>query len=140
MNISKRRFGAIASAVVMVGALVGGSVAVASTMGAATPGDEIDAPTISRVVETPEPTVTPTETATPTPEPVVEEPAPVVEPEPAQPAPAPAQPAPAPVAPAPAPEPPAPPVVEEPQPGGDQQAGECREYNDAGECTAVYVP
>lgn len=27
-----------------------------------------------------------------------------------------------------------------PQPGGDQQAGECREYNDANECTAWYVP
>lgn len=40
-----------------------------------------------------------------------------------------------PVAPAPAP------VVEEPAPsGGDQQAGECREYNEANECTAVYVP
>jgi len=26
------------------------------------------------------------------------------------------------------------------QPGGDQQAGECREYNDANECTAWYTP
>jgi len=37
----------------------------------------------------------------------------------------------APAAPAPAPAPPA---------GGDQQAGECREYNDANECTAYYTP
>lgn len=44
-------------------------------------------------------------------------------------APAPQQPA----APAPAPAEPA-------QPGGDQQAGECREYNDANECTAYYAP
>jgi len=40
--------------------------------------------------------------------------------------------APAPQAPAPAPAP--------AQPGGDQQAGECREYNDANECTAYYTP
>lgn len=33
-----------------------------------------------------------------------------------------------------APAPPAPPAP------GDQQAGECREYNDANECTAYYVP
>jgi len=45
--------------------------------------------------------------------------------------------APAPQAPAaPAPQAPAAPA----QPGGDQQAGECREYNDANECTAWYVP
>lgn len=43
--------------------------------------------------------------------------------------------APAPQAPAaPAPQAPAPPA------GGNQQAGECREYNDANECTAYYVP
>lgn len=43
--------------------------------------------------------------------------------------------APAPQAPAaPAPQAPAPPA------GGDQQAGECREYNDANECTAWYTP
>lgn len=40
-----------------------------------------------------------------------------------------------PVAPAPVPEP-------EPAPrsGGDWQAGDCSEYNDANECTAWYVP
>jgi Tfp pilus assembly protein FimV len=42
---------------------------------------------------------------------------------------------------APAPQAPAPQAPAAPaQPGGDQQAGECREFNDAGECTAVYVP
>jgi FtsZ-interacting cell division protein ZipA len=52
-------------------------------------------------------------------------------------APAPQAPAaPAPQAPAPAPAPPAPPAPG----GGDQQAGECREYNDANECTAWYAP
>jgi hypothetical protein len=38
--------------------------------------------------------------------------------------------------PKPAPAQPAPPA----QPGGDQQAGECREYNDVNECTAWYAP
>ena len=44
---------------------------------------------------------------------------------------------------APAPRAPSAPVVPVPAPereGGDQQAGECREYNEANECTAVYVP
>ena len=41
---------------------------------------------------------------------------------------------------APAPQAPAVPAPVPAQPGGDQQAGECREYNDANECTAYYTP
>ncbi|UYL87128.1 membrane protein [Microbacterium phage OscarSo] len=115
MNIDKKRIGAVATAVIAVGILAGGSIAFAANVGSAAPADEPDRSTISRVVETPEPTVTPTETPTPEPvvteEPAPAEPAPVVEqPAAPAPAPAPAQPAPAPEppAPAPAPEPPAP--------------------------------
>ena len=139
MNIDKKRVGAIASAFVAVGVIVGGTVGIASAVSPADPEPTNDRQRSTSIVvdETPEPTVTPTET--PTPEPVVEEP--VVEPdvvEPAAPAPvAPVAPAPAPVAPA-APAPPvvAPPAPEPPAPAppvrcpGGSSSVESDGYND----------
>ena len=110
MNIDKKRIGVVASAVLAVGVLAGGSIAVASTISSSTPEpaprstttflEEAEDPTIERDTA---PTIEPTDVATP--KPTVEEP--VVEPPVQEPPAAPAPVAPAP-APAPAPEPPAP--------------------------------
>ena len=150
MNARTKRIASTSTAVAAVALIIGGAWGVSAAVSA--PAVEPE-PTVSTVVhERPASEFTDVRPdVTPTPEPVVEEapptdvvttdPAPVVEPAPAAPAPAPAPvqpaPAPAPAAPEPAP---APPVVEGTIGGGDQQAGECREYNDANECTAWYVP
>lgn len=150
MNARTKRIASTSTAVAAVALIAGGVWGIGAAV--ATPEPEPTSVVEPANLERPASDFTDTRpdvTPTPTPEPT--EAAPVVEPAPAEPAPAPvapAAPAPAPApaqpAPAPAPAPPAPepaPAPAEPaQPGGDQQAGECREYNDANECTAWYVP